>query len=289
MKEYFYPRTITSVVIALSNMFKGFKIQRLDTNGDLVKEFEVPFTFGPVNKYQYLRTREEENKEYYLQLPRISLVLNGINYAPDRATGVNETRHFYDKTIGIDNLDDFYEDMMPTPYDLEFEVAVRTEALDDFSQLMENILPYFNPSQFLRVKEFSFLTIERDLLVLLNSVSPEFTMDQEENEKREVNANISVTVKAWLYQPISSAKIIKIINTKYFVSNNITSEWGTTSASSILAESYNTSGVIDVSAAPVSGSYDTSGTFQTIVDGQSATGYYYTSASNYTLSAGEQP
>lgn len=280
MINYYYPKTLRGIVVALTDMFNDLEVVRYDDNGNVSKTIKVPITFGPVNKYQYLRKERESNKEYYLQLPRIALVWNGINYSPERATSTNDERAFYDTGINIDKIDSFITDIMPAPYDYQFELDIRTEMIDDLAQILENILPYFNPALYLRVREFSFLNIERNLQVQLDSVSPEMVEQQEENEKREVNAKIAITVKGWQYRPLSQKKIIKYIESRYFVSSDVI-----TPATRMLVNGFSTSGVDNVSAAPSSASYDTSGTFQKSIGAEEA--YYYTSGTSYNLSAGE--
>ena len=285
MLTWYYPHTIRNIVTALSDMFNDLKVQRLDDYGVVSKEISVPITFGPVNKFQYYRKERETGKDYYMQLPRISIVPMGFNYSAERACGINETRQFYDNALGLDNITEFVTDIQPTPYDIDFDMMIRTESMDDFSQILENILPYFNPALYLRVKEFSFLDVERTLQVLLTGVSPEFITDQEESEKREVNAILSFTIAAWMYRPVKNAKVIKEIRSRYFVDTNGSSS----SATNILTEQYNTSAFADTSAFSSSADYDTSGTFSALIDGQSATGYYAVNAQSFTYSAGELP
>lgn len=279
MELYYYPQTIKKVVVALSDMFNNLTIQRRDDTGNVSKTFKVPFTFGPVNKYQYIRQETGEMKKYYLQLPRVALTLDGFNYSQDRATGVNELRYFYDNQLDISSLDEFYEDVQPTPWDLTFNLHIRTEAMDDFCQIVENILPYFNPALYLRIKEFDFLNVERDLQVIIQGLEPEFTEIQEENEKREVNGIIPFTVAAWMYRPISNQKVIKEIQTRYFIS---TPSGLVTSGSNLLVEQYNTSGFGDVSAVPSTSAFSYSGTFNYSEAGDNTLGYYATSAQNFS-------
>jgi len=257
MNSWYYPRTIRNITLAFTDLFNDLVVKRLDDSGIISKEIKVPIKFGPVNKFSQLIKESESGKEYYIKLPGLAVTLDGVNYASDRATGVNEERFFYDVDMGLDNLTEFYSDVQPTPYDFSYSLHILTESMDDFSQIMENILPYFNPSLDLRVKEFSFLNVERDLKVSQVGISTEFLDPQSENEKRYVNGSIQFTVKGYMYRPVSSAKIIKEIESKYFV-NGVDID---TSRSDILVSSYNTSGFNDTSAAesiPTS-AYDVSG------------------------------
>ena len=83
--------------------------------------------------------------------------------------------------------------------------------------IVENIIPYFNPTRTLRIKEFSFLNLERDLKVNLDgAVAVEFSDDISDEEMRFINGTISFTVDSYLYRPTDTAKLIKIIKTRIF-------------------------------------------------------------------------
>ena len=251
---YYYPSTIRGVVAAVLAFFNDIHIHRLNDQGQLVKDIVVPIKFGPVDKSFQFRAEKEFGATYYVSLPSITFALTNLQYDSERATGVNEQRMFYDDKIGLDNLDDFWADAQPTPYDFSFSMQVITESMDDWCQIMENILPYFNPSVYLRVKEFSFLNIERDLQMTLSSISTDFLMEQGEEEKRYVNGTLEFTVKGVLYKPIKTEKIIKQIQSRYMTydGNNY-----------YQTSQYNTSGSIDTSAAPETSAYTNYGTIPT--------------------------
>ncbi len=273
---YYYPRTIKNITIALLDMFNDITIKKYDKNNTAIKTVTVPVMFAPQEKFQHIRRESERNKKYFLQIPRLALVLNGIDYDGDRATGANEVRTFYNNTISLDNQSAFTEDYQPSPYNFSYTLFIRTDSLEDYSQIMENILPYFNPSLHLRIKEFSFLNIERNVQVEMAGVSTDFTDDQTEDMTRMVNGSVNLTVKGYMYRPIDEQKIIKSIKTQYF-----TSVIGDDDIDDILTETYSTSGASsgDTSAVPTSAEYDFSGTTDSD-NTDTGTLNYYVSASS---------
>jgi hypothetical protein len=227
-RTYYYPKTLKNIIISMLNMFDKMKVKDYegtlstackDKDLSLSKEINVPITFGPVRKYQQLNLQAESGSKYYLQLPRLALVHTGMAYDSSRATGTNESRYFYDTTLNIKNIDSFFSDVQPTPFNYHFTLYVRTRAMDHYGQILENILPYFNPARFMRLKEFSFLNIERDLKVTLDSVTPEFVEPQDNNNVREVNGTINFTVYGFAYRPVTTAGLIKIIQFSTYYQN----------------------------------------------------------------------
>lgn len=235
MITYYYPKTLELVTVALLDMFNDMKVVRYDSSGASIGEKTVPITFGPVEKYHQDRIEDhyvdadgvEHNQRYYLQIPRMALVLNGMSYNADRASGANQWRYWFMESLDLtgsqldDVLDDgapnqIVSDYQPTPIDYNFTLHIKCDSMDKLAQILENILPYFNPKLMLRVKEFSFLNVERDLPVSMDAVSTEFIDDQTENDSRYVNASINLTVEGFAYRKFVYSKVIKTINSKYF-------------------------------------------------------------------------
>jgi hypothetical protein len=275
MSTYYYPATIRAVVTSVLAFFNDIHVHRLDDQGVLVKDLTIPIKFGPVDKTFQFRAEKEFGAKYYISLPNITFALTNIQYNQDRAMGVNEARAFYDDKIGLDNLTEFWTDVQPVPYDLTFSMQVLTESMDDWCQIMENILPYFKPAVYLRVKEFSFLDIERDLQMTLSNVATDFLMEQGEEDKRYVNGTLDFTVQAVLYSPVKNAKIIKQIQSRYLAydGNNY-----------FQMTQYNTSAAIDASAAPATSAYNDYGVIpivQMTSAGQNVSANWYTDMKNY--------
>jgi len=273
MLNYFYPKTTWGITISLLDMWNDMKIYRFDTSGNSVKEISVPITFGPVEKTQQVRTTDfpGDGKRYYLQLPRMALVPNGMTFNADRAYSLNEERFWLDEVLELSGSDSVFSDFQPTPYDYNFTLFIRTESMEDLSQILENITPYFTPKNMIQIKEFSFLNIERDLPVTLGGINFEFSDDLAIDEMRQVNASLDLIVEGWAYKKQTSAALVRVIQSRYFVGDGYALEYDTsgdtvsasyaTSATdpTIQDAEYRTSGFFQTSAMPDSTEYDTSG------------------------------
>jgi hypothetical protein len=247
--SYYYPKTVYNISVALTDLFNDLTIYRYDSNGTSAKAINVPISFGPMEKTFQFRKEQESGQRYYLQLPRMAIIMNGVTFAADRARSLEETREWLSQYVNIAGSNNtLFEDFQPTPWDYHFTLNIRTELLEDFSQIIENILPWFAPKRMLRVKEFSFLNIERDLPVSLVGMNTDFTDDIDETQMRQINGTIDLVVEGWMYKgPIAVAKIVKAIKSQYFVGIN-----------NNFINSFVTSGFNATSAIPTSG-WQTSG------------------------------
>ena len=212
--QYFYNHTFKNITVALMSLFNKIEIRRYDDNGNVAKTIPVPIKFGPQSKYYQRRKEDESSQRYYIQVPQISIVPTGFQYNEGRSISSKEERTLIDPDK-YDDPTDFLVDMMPAPWDLNFTLNIRTEEFQDFLQIVEQIIPFFQPSIYLQVKEFNTINLERDIKVTLNGMSPEFSDSFEENERREVNGTLDLTVEAWFYGPLTDGKVIRKIHSNY--------------------------------------------------------------------------
>ena len=277
-RMYYYPSTIKNLTVALLDMFNEIVVYKYNSAGAAIELIQVPIQFGPIDKAQanklenhyYDVNNVEHNRRFYQTLPRMALTMDGMSYSSERAAGVNEWRYWWSESIDdVTNSFEVFADYQPTPYDITFTLHIKTNKLDYLSQILENVLPYFNPKLFLRIKEFSFLNIERDIPVSITGPTFEFSDDMSNEDVKLTNATIGLTVEAYMYRPWTYSKIIKIINSKYFIADASMDVTSTTSGTSGLwMDTYNsTSGVLltsagelyPTSAIPLSGTYFSSG------------------------------
>ncbi len=249
--EYFYNSSLKNLTIAMMTLFNNIEIKHYDDDGSVVKTIKVPIKFGPQSKYYQTRTQDAAGQRYYIQLPALAIVPNGFTFNNDRSVSSKEQRTLLNPDQ-YENPEDFLVDMMPSPWDVNFSVYIRTESFQDFSQIIEQIIPFFAPSVYLRVKEFNTVNLERDIKVTLNGLTPEFTESMESDERREVNGTLDFTAEAFFYGPITSGAIIEKVITKYGFNpnHNVVDTYVTSALPISAAQLVTTSGTV------------TSGTFE---------------------------
>jgi len=277
MKTFYYPRTTYNISVAFSDLFNDIVIRKYNKARTVVENVKVPLAFGNRDKFWDIRKEQEEKIKYNLQLPRMSFSLVSLSYDSERALSPTTQRKFWDENVSLSDLSNFFTDIIPSPYNFEYNLEIRAEKMEDYTQIIEQILPYFNPSQFLRVKEFSFLNLERDLKVIMNpSINLDLLNEQDEQSRREIKSVLSFTVYGYLYKPYESTNIpIKIIQSRYWVDE--ISATNITSASAYEVNQFRTSGFFvnsagDLSGVPGEGQYD----FSAFSDDNDM--YYFTSA-----------
>lgn len=225
MLQYYYANTIETIRDALLAQFNNMVVFKYDSSGVVIGEKQVPITFGAVEKHHQDRIENhtfnsdnvEHNQTYNIQIPRLALTHNGIAYDANRAIAVESTRTWFNESLQIpDNIArTVLKDFQPIPYNFNFTLNLLNDNFSFYSQIMENILPYFNPALMIRVKEFSFLNIERDLKVTMDGINYDFSDEIDENETRKLNASMNLTVEGFIYKKWVTNNIIKTINARF--------------------------------------------------------------------------
>jgi hypothetical protein len=217
MEVFYYPRTSRKILIAFLDFFNDMYVYNYTsgTSNQVEKIIKVPIKFGLSSKEYLFNLQQDSGKKYYPKVPSLMVSMDNMSYNSERAISVNETRSFYNTNLNIYDNDDFWQDVIPTPYDYFYTLEIYTESFDHMYQLIENINAYFNPTNHLRIKEFDFLNLERDIRVELTDTSIDQQQSLGEEESRYFSAKIKFKADAVLYRPISESKIIKYIKTNY--------------------------------------------------------------------------
>jgi hypothetical protein len=204
-------------------MFTDIKIRKYDKDQNIIDTINVPLTFGPITKLEADNLENNYfdlngnmvNSRYYLTVPRMAVTLDGISYDSSRTVSSNEYRNFYSSSLSATN--NTYSDYQPSPFNLSTTLHITSKSLDQFSQILEQFLPYFSPSQVLRVKENVFLSdIERTIPVKLNSINVDMSSDMNVTDTRYINGSVNFTIEIFLYRPFDVTGIIKTINTNIY-------------------------------------------------------------------------
>ena len=139
----YYNQVIRRYVVMFGTLFNDIVVQRFNTAGSRIQAIKVPIAYGPKEKFL---ARVEQNpdlqKKSSVSLPRIGFEISNLAYDPVRK--LNRVQKFKKtKSSDKNKLDVQY---MPVPYNLDFTLYVMAKNSDDALQIVEQILPYFQPS-----------------------------------------------------------------------------------------------------------------------------------------------
>jgi len=111
---------------------------------------------------------------------------------------------------------------MPVPYNLSFKLYAMTQYNEDSLQIIEQILPFFQPSFNLTVDLVKAIGEKRDIPMVLESVTFDDNYDSGYDQKRIITHTLSFTAKTYLFGPVSDSGsgLIKKVQVDYNTSTN---------------------------------------------------------------------
>ena len=206
----FYHETMRKIVVSFGTLFNNIQIVRKNSAGAIVQSMKVPLAYGPQQKFlARLNADPALASKIAVTLPRLGFEMNGITYDPSRKLNrVQKFRKIKSSTDDSNKLDSQY---MPVPYNIEFTLYAMAKNSDDALQIVEQILPYFQPDYTLTVNDMADMGIKRDIPIILNSVSYEDNYQGDFTERRAIIYTMTFTAKFYLYGPVTSSSVIKTV------------------------------------------------------------------------------
>ena len=212
----FYHETIRKVVIGFGTLFNDIHITRKDSSGNVQQSMKVPLAFGPKQKF-LVRLREDPNiaKSVAITLPRIGFEIGAISYDPARK--LNKIQKVKKAGTSGNKVDTQY---MPVPYNIDFELYAMSKNSDDALQIVEQILPYFQPEYTITINDIVQMSNKRDVPIILTGISYEDNYEGDFTERRAIIYTLSFTAKAYLYGPVFSGQVVSKVQVDQFADSS---------------------------------------------------------------------
>ena len=86
---------------------------------------------------------------------------------------------------------------------------VFTATAEDGLQIIEQILPFFQPDYTVTINSIPALDIKRDIPIILGNINYEDTYDGDFTNRRAVIYTLSFTAKTYLFGPMNNQGVIK--------------------------------------------------------------------------------
>ena len=211
--DHFYHKQIRNTVIAFGTIFNNVNIKRLDSSGNPLQTLRVPLSYAPKEKF-LARLDEQasltgDDSKVAITLPRMSFDITGYSYDGSRKLNKNQKLGRVTTNADTTKLNTQYS---PVPYNVSFELNVFVANSDDGLQIIEQILPFFQPDYTVTMIEDTTMDTKRDIPFILNSVDYEDSYTGSLTSLRRIIYTLQFTAKVYLYGPISTSAIIKKVS-----------------------------------------------------------------------------
>ena len=215
---YYYHEIIRKTIISFGTLFNTIDIKHKDQTGKNYSTIRIPVAYGPAEKFlARLEQKPDIRKRVAITLPRIAFELSSITYDNSRKVSTMQTF----KAITKDGSQ-ARKVFMPVPYNLGFRLSIMSQYNEDALQILEQILPYFQPSFNITVDLVSAIGEKRDIPMVLDNVSFDDNYTSGYDEKRVIIHTLDFTAKTYLFGPVadSSEGLIKRVQVDYATNTN---------------------------------------------------------------------
>jgi len=208
--QQFYHETVRNVIVAFGTMFNNINIVRKDNNGTITQSMKVPLAYGPKQKWlTRLDADPSLGSAVAITLPRLGFEIGSLSYDPTRK--LNRVQKFKKVKSSSANANKLDTQFMPVPYNMDITLYAMAKNSDDALQIVEQILPFFQPDYTLTLNDMADMGIKRDVPIILNNVGYEDNYQGDFESRRAIIYTMGFTTKFYLYGPVTSSSVIKTV------------------------------------------------------------------------------
>ena len=218
---YFYNETIKRAVSIFGTLFNNITLKKIKSDGTVVGQQIVPISYGPKQKWLERITvdpKERDGNITGMTFPRMAFQLTGFEY--DASRQQNKLIRHSKSALESDGVKRGYQ-YNPAPYTLNFTLSVLTKNMNDALQIVEQILPYFQPEYTVTMKMIDSMSDHRDVPIILNSISFEDNYESGYEERRFIEYTLEFKMNLYFFGPVYTGSVIKnVIERDYINSDN---------------------------------------------------------------------
>jgi hypothetical protein len=202
MFEYFYHEILRRTVVSFGSLFNEISIKHTDNSGNIKSVIKVPLAYGPTQKFlARLEQSPDLNKPVQITLPRMSFEFTGLTYDSTRKSTTTQTFIAKSAVDGTETKKVY----LPVPYNMQFELSIMSKLNDDALQIIEQILPFFQPAYSMTIELVDIINEKRDIPVVLENITMQDDYEGNFSTRRVLIYTLRFTAKTYLFGPVSSA------------------------------------------------------------------------------------
>jgi hypothetical protein len=209
--SHFYHATIRKSVAVFGTLFNNISVIRKDGSGGILNQVKVPLAYGPKQKFLARLSEDLGQSSMALKLPRMAFEITSIDIDLNQKQNKrNKITNTGTNSLTRDKID------FQVPYNIGMELTIMANNQDDGLQVMEQILPYFQPDYTVSIKPIDGWTdFKQDVPVVLTSVAINDDYEADFQTRRVLTYTLGFTMKMTFYSSKGTQKVIKEIDIDY--------------------------------------------------------------------------
>jgi len=205
--NHFYWQQTKTFITAFGSIFQDIAVEKMNADGVTVQQYEVPIDYSPKNKWLTLVAERPDytTNQVQMTLPRMAFEITDMKPNMSRKIGFNGTY-----AIGTLSNGSRTKIFNPAPIDLTVELYVIARDNEDMFQIIEQIIPFFQPMLILNINQLPEYNIYKDIPISLLSITTQDNYTGAADEQRLVESTLTFNVPMYYFGPIDDrGSIIK--------------------------------------------------------------------------------
>lgn len=206
--NHFYHSTMRKAVAVFGTIFNNINVIRTKADGSVLNQIKVPLAYGPKQKFlARLDQSSGASASMAMKLPRMafeitSLELDSTQKLPKRNVIVESHASDVTKKKTIKHQ---------VAYNINMSLFIMAKNQDDGLQVVEQILPYFQPEYTVTIAPVSGFDYKQDVPIILTSVNITDDYEGDFVTRRALIYQLDFTMKMKFFGPTGNQGVIREI------------------------------------------------------------------------------
>ena len=220
---HFYHATMRKSVAVFGTLFNNISVIRKDGSGGILNQIKVPLAYGPKQKFlSRLDQNTQSDASMALKLPRMSFEITDLD------VDLNKKENKLNKITAAHASDGNKRQQIrtQTPYNIGVQLNILAKNQDDGLQILEQILPYFQPDYTVTIKPIDgWADYKQDVPIILNTVSILDEYEGDYETRRVLTYTLDFTMKMTFYSGVGNQSVIKTVEVDWFNQANYSEKY----------------------------------------------------------------
>ena len=207
--NHFYHATTRKAVALFGTIFNNINVIRQDGSGNVLNQIKGPLAYGPKQKFlSRLDSVTGQDASMAIKLPRMGFEITSMD--------IDSTQKLAKRNQIVENhaTDSTKKKTIKqaVAYNINMSLYAMAKNQDDGLQIMEQILPYFQPEYTVTITPVTGFTYKQDVPIILNAVTIQDDYEGDYQTRRALIYQFDFVMKMKYFGPTSDQGVIKEIN-----------------------------------------------------------------------------
>ena len=207
--SHFYHSTMRKAVAVFGTIFNNINVIRTKADGTVLNQIKVPLSYGPKQKFlARLDGSAGVDASMAMKLPRMAFEISSLELDSTQKLSKRNTiteSHASDvtkkKTIKHE-----------VAYNINMSLFVLAKNQDDGLQVVEQILPYFQPEYTVTITPVTGFAYKQDVPIILTGVTISDDYEGDFVTRRALIYQLDFTMKMKFFGPTGNQGVIREVN-----------------------------------------------------------------------------